>query len=515
MATQKKTVATSKKQPVVVQIPDDGRVQPQARDLEETVLGAILLEKNAYFLVHETLKPDSFYEKRHEQIYKAVCDLASSQQPIDLKTVAYQLQKNGVLEEAGGPAYLAELSNKVVNSSHLEHHAKIVAEKSLARQLISYTGLIQGKAFDESNDVSELMNEAEASLFELAQRNIKNEAMQINPLIRQAMDLVNKAAAQTGTRGIPSGFTEVDKITAGWQKSDLIIIAARPAMGKTAFVLSMAKNMAVDFKRPVAIFSLEMSNVQLVTRLIVNVSEIEAEKIKSGQLQPYEWEQLDFKVKDLFDAPIYVDDTPGLSVFELRSKARRLVREHKVECIFIDYLQLMNASGMMSYGSNRENEVRVISQNLKNLAKELDIPVIALSQLNRNIETRINQANQKSGQAAQKAEGKKPQLSDLRESGAIEQDADIVCFIHRPEYYKIYADEKGNSTQGIAEFIIAKHRNGRTDEVRLRFQSELARFKNLDGAPVKVVQSSMNKKKKEEPKPPEIIKNPNDDDPLD
>ena len=310
------------------------------------------------------------------------------------------------------------------------------------------------------------MQEAEGKLFEISQRNVKKDVTQINPVIKDAMEMLQKAALQKeGLSGLRTGFEGLDKMTSGWQNSDLIIIAARPAMGKTAFVLSMAKNMAVNFNTPVALFSLE-SHVQLVNRLIVNVCEIPGEKIKSGRLESYEWEQLDFKIKELYDAPIFVDDTPSLSVFELRTKARRLVREHGIKCIIIDYLQLMNASGM-NFGS-REQEVSTISRSLKGLAKELNIPIIALSQLNRGVEAR------------QGVEGKRPQLADLRESGAIEQDADMVCFIHRPEYYKITEDERGNSLIGLAEIIIAKHRNGAVGDVRLRFKSEFAKFMNVE-----------------------------------
>ncbi|MDR2119295.1 MAG: replicative DNA helicase [Tannerella sp.] len=472
MAEKQMKRTTGRKAPVVVQVSDVGRLQPQARELEEAVLGAIMLEKDAYFVVSEILKPESFYEKIHELIYQAIVDLAVGQRPIDMLTVVEQLRKNGELETVGGPFYISQLTDKVASTAHLEYHANIIARKFLARELIRYTGTIQGKAFDETVDVEELMQEAEGELFKISQRNIKNEAIQINPIIRQSIDLIQKAAARKeGLSGLSSGFSALDKITSGWQNSDLIIIAARPAMGKTAFVLSMAKNMAVNHKTPVAMFSLEMSNVQLVNRLIVNVTEISATKIKNGQLEQYEWEQLDFKIKDLYDARIYVDDTPSLSIFELRTKARRLVREHGVKCIFIDYLQLMNASGM--YFGSREQEVSIISRSLKGLAKELNIPIIALSQLNRNIEGRVNQVGQKS-------EGKRPQLADLRESGAIEQDADMVCFIHRPEYYKILEDEKGNSLIGMAEIIVAKHRNGATGEVVLRFKSEYAKFMNLD-----------------------------------
>ncbi|MDR1343954.1 MAG: replicative DNA helicase [Tannerellaceae bacterium] len=451
----------------VVLVPDTGRLQPQARELEEAVLGALMLEKDAYSIISDILKPECFYDKVHEMIYAAVVDLSISQRPVDMLTVTEQLKKRGELEAVGGPFYISQLTSKVASSAHIEYHARIIAQKYLARELISFTAQVQGKAFDETIDVDDLMQETEGKLFEISQRNVKKDVTQINPVIKEAIELLKKAAAQKeGLSGLHSGYNHLDKITSGWQNSDLIIIAARPAMGKTAFVLSMAKNMAMHHNTPVALFSLEMSNVQLVNRLIVNVTELTGEKIKKGNLESYEWEQLDFKLKDLYDAPIYIDDTPSLSIFELRTKARRLVREHAIKCIIIDYLQLMNASGM-TFGS-REQEVSTISRSLKGLAKELNIPIIALSQLNRGVENR------------QGAEGKRPQLADLRESGAIEQDADMVCFIHRPEYYKITEDERGNSLLGIAEIIIAKHRNGATGDIRLRFKSEYAKFMNLD-----------------------------------
>lgn len=472
---------TGKKNQTPIVIPDMGRMQPQARELEEAVLGALMLEKDAYSMISEILKPECFYEKSHELIYAAVVDLAMSQRPVDMLTVTEQLKKRGDLDAVGGAFYIAQLTSKVASSAHIEYHARIIAQKYLARELISFTAQIQGKAFDETIDVEDLMQEAEGKLFEISQRNVKKDVTQINPVIKDAMDLLQKAANQKeGLSGLRTGFQGLDKMTSGWQNSDLVIIAARPAMGKTAFILSMAKNMSVNHNIPVAVFSLEMSNVQLVNRLIVNVCEIPGEKIKSGQLAPYEWEQLDFKIKELYDAPIYVDDTPSLSVFELRTKARRLVREHGVKIIIIDYLQLMNASGM-GFGS-REQEVSTISRSLKGLAKELNIPIIALSQLNRGVENR--QGN----------EGKRPQLADLRESGAIEQDADMVCFIHRPEYYKITEDERGNSLVGIAEIIIAKHRNGAIGDVRLRFKGEFAKFMNVDeDVPVQEFSSSMNR----------------------
>ena len=444
-----------------------GHLQPQAVEFEEAVLGALMIEKDAYSLVSEILRPESFYERRNQLIYAAIVDLAVQQKPVDILTVTEQLRTRGDLEEVGGPFYITQLSGKVASSAHIEYHARIIAQKFLARELITFTSNIQNMAFDETQDVDDLMQEAEGKLFQISQQNMKKDYTQINPVIREAYEMLQKAAARTdGLSGLSSGFHQLDKMTSGWQNSDLIIIAARPAMGKTAFVLSMAKNMAVNAQIPVALFSLEMSNVQLVNRLIVNVCEIPGEKIKSGQLAPYEWGQLDYKIKELYDAPLYVDDTPSLSVFELRTKARRLVREHGVQVIIIDYLQLMNASGM-SFGS-RQEEVSTISRSLKGLAKELNIPIIALSQLNRGVENRDG------------IDGKRPQLSDLRESGAIEQDADMVCFIHRPEYYKIYADEKGNDLHGMAEIIIAKHRNGAVGDILLRFRAEFARFQNLD-----------------------------------
>ena len=469
-----KTNSRSKKTSVNTE--ETGRLQPQARELEEAILGALMLEKDAYSIISEILSPECFYDKTHELIFTAIQNLAIQQKPIDILTVVDQLRKSGTLETIGGASYIAQLSQKVVSSAHIDYHARIVAQKYLARELISFSSDVANKAFDETNDVDDLMQEAEGKLFEISQRNVKKDVVHINPIINEAFNLMREAAKRTdGLSGLPSGFKDLDKITSGWQNSDLIIIAARPGMGKTAFVLSMAKNMAVNFNIPIAVFSLEMSNVQLVNRLIVNVAELSGEKIKTGQLAEYEWHQLDSKVSKLYDAPIYVDDTPSLSVFELRTKARRLVKEHNVKCIVVDYLQLMNASGM-SFGS-REQEVSIISRSMKGLAKELCIPVIALSQLNRSLESRTSSQLRTNREGS---DAKRPQLSDLRESGAIEQDADIVCFIHRPEYYKMLQDDHGNDLTGKAEIIIAKHRNGSTGDITLEFKKEFARFQNLD-----------------------------------
>lgn len=458
------------KRPSAPQVgPNDlGKLPPQAIELEDSVLGAIMIEKDAYATVADLLRPESFYKDQNRLVFEAIRALAAKDQPIDVLSVAEKLKSQGTLNEAGGPIYLSELTRKVASTAHLHYHAQIVAQKATARELIQMASRVEESAYDETQDVEELMQAAESDIFEISQRAQKRDVTQIDPVIAEAFDRMRKAGKNEGNiSGIPSGFKALDKITSGWQKSDLIIIAARPAMGKTAFVLSMAKNIAVNYHKAVAMFSLEMSNVQLVNRLIMNVCEIEGDKIKNGKLSNAEWSQLEHKVNELLGAPIYVDDTPSLSVFELRSKARKLVKEHKIELIIIDYLQLMNASGM-NFGS-REQEVSIISRNLKALAKELDIPIIALSQLNRGVEARTG------------VDGKKPQLSDLRESGAIEQDADMVCFIHRPEYYRLYNDEKtGKDLRGLGQIIVAKHRNGATDEIWLRFRSKLAKFQNED-----------------------------------
>ena len=361
-----------------VLVPDIGKLPPQAKELEEAVLGGLMLEKDAYSIVSDILTPESFYDPVHQMIYAAIQGLALQQKPVDVLTVVEELKRRGELESAGGTVFIAELTEKVASAAHIEYHARIIAQKYLARQLISFSSEVVQQAFDETVDVDDLMQETEGRLFEISQRNVKKDVIQINPIIKEAMNNIQAAAnRKDGMSGLPSGFKELDRITSGWQNSDLIIIAARPAMGKTAFVLSMAKNMALNYHTPVAIFSLEMSNVQLVNRLIVNVCQIRGESIKSGRLSDDEWERLDKNIKDLYDAPIFIDDTPSLSVFELRTKARRLVREHGVKALIIDYLQLMNASGM-SFGS-REQEVSTISRSLKGLAKELNIPIIALS----------------------------------------------------------------------------------------------------------------------------------------
>lgn len=462
-------------QPTIIKVGANeiGKLPPQALELEQSVIGALMIEKDAFATVADLLRPESFYSDQHRHIFEAIRSLSTKDAPIDVLSVTEELRTMGNLELAGGVVYLSELTQRVASAAHLRYHAQIVAQKATARDLIGLACQIEEKGYDETQDVDELMQEAEAGVFEISQRSQKRDVTHIFPVITEAFERMHKASQNEGNiSGIPSGFTELDKITSGWQKSDLVIIAARPAMGKTAFVLSMAKNIAVDFNIPVAIFSLEMSNVQLVNRLIMNVCEIEGSKIRNGRLTKAEWDKLENNISVLQNAPIYVDDTPGLSVFELRSKARKLVKDKKIQIIIIDYLQLMNANGT-NFGS-REQEVSIISRTLKGLAKELDIPVIALSQLSRAVEKRDSSNSN--------VDGKKPLLSDLRESGAIEQDADMVCFIHRPEYYKLYDDGNGKDLRGLGQIIVAKHRNGATDEIWLRFIGKYTRFQNENDA---------------------------------
>ncbi len=443
-----------------------GKKPPQAMDLEEAVLGALMLEKDAIISVQDLLKPDSFYRESHQKIYRSIQELSTQHQPIDIYTVAEELKKKGELEEIGGPYYLAQLTLRVGSSAHIEYHAKVISEKYIQRSLIGISSEIQRDSFDDAVNVGELLDSAQQKIFELAEGNIRSETQHVGSIVAEAIKEIEDAQQRTdGLSGTASSFTKLDEITLGFQPADLIIVAARPSMGKTAFVLSMARNMAIDHESPVAFFSLEMSSLQLVKRLITSETGIASEKIRGGQrLADYEWKQLETKVRNLIDAPLYIDDTPALSIFEFRAKARRLVMTHKIKAIIIDYLQLM--TGPPDLRGLREQEVSAISRSLKAIAKELYVPILALSQLNRSVETRGG--------------NKRPQLSDLRESGAIEQDADLVLFIHRPEYYGITDDTDGSDLRGIAEIIIAKHRNGATGDIKLRFYNKEAKFSNLD-----------------------------------
>jgi len=444
-----------------------GKIPPQALDLEEVVLGAMLIDKKGVDEIIDILHPEVFYREAHQHIYQAIFTLFESSEPVDLLTVSAELKKSGKLDAVGGNHYLIGLTQKVASSAHIEFHARIILQKYIQRSLIKISNEIIQEAYDESTDVFDLLDAAESKLYDVTQGNIKRSAETAQNLVIQAKKKIEEIANKEGLSGVPSGFDQLDKLTSGWQPSDLVIVAARPGMGKTALTLSMARNIAVNGQIGVAFFSLEMSSVQLITRLISAETGLSSEKLRTGKLEKHEWEQLNVKVKALESAPLYIDDTPSLSIFDLRAKARRLASQHQIKLIIIDYLQLMTA-GSNQKGGNREQEISTISRNLKALAKELNIPVIALSQLSRAVETRGGT--------------KRPILSDLRESGAIEQDADIVSFIYRPEYYQIteWDDEERSSTTGQAEFIVAKHRNGGLGNIRLKFIGNLGKFDNLD-----------------------------------
>ena len=428
---------------------EKGKLQPQVLDLEEAVLGAMMIDKKGVDDVIDILQPDAFYKEAHKHIFEAIVQLFTETQPIDLLTVSAQLKKNAKLELAGGDFYLIQLTQKISSSAHIEFHSRIILQKFIQRSLIRISTEIIEDSYDETTDVFDLLDRAESKLYEVTQGNIKRSSETAQSLVLQAKKRIEEIAGQEGLSGVATGFDKLDKITSGWQPSDLIIIAARPAMGKTAFVLSMARNMAIDYGMPVALFSLEMASVQLITRLISSETGLSSEKLRTGKLEKHEWEQLSTKVKNL-------------------EKARRLVSQHGIRIIIVDYLQLMTAGGNGKGGGNREQEISTISRNLKALAKELNVPVIALSQLSRAVETR--------------GSSKRPLLSDLRESGAIEQDADIVSFLYRPEYYKIdeWDDDEASPTAGQAEIMIAKHRNGSIENVRLKFIGHLGKFDNLE-----------------------------------
>lgn len=463
--SKKKTDRKTNKAPTPIQNNELGKIPPQATDLEEAVLGALMLERDAVNDIIDILQPESFYRDTHQKIFSAIKEIFTRAEPIDILTVTAELRKRGELDLVGGAYYISFLTNRVTSSANIQFHARIISQKFILRELIRISSATIREAYEESTDVFDLLDSAEKDLFTVSAGNIRKEYSPLSDVIKESMQNIDAARKNTdGVSGVATGFAALDRVTSGWQKSDMIVIAARPGMGKTAFVLSMARNMAIDFEIPVAIFSLEMASVQLVNRLISGESGIRTDKLRRGNLEDHEYTQLFERTKKLAVAPIYIDDTPSLSVFELRAKARRMKQKHGIECIIIDYLQLMTAS---SDGSgNRVQEISMISRTIKTIAKELDIPILALSQLSRAVETRGGD--------------KKPMLSDLRESGAIEQDADIVSFIYRPEYYGLEQDENGNSTAGIGQVIIAKHRNGALDTISLKFIKDFAKFENME-----------------------------------
>ncbi len=451
-----------------IHLSENAKVLPQARELEEAVLGAIMLEKDAIDKVLDILIADSFYVDSHMRIYRAMLTLYSNNEPIDLLTVNEQLKKTGELEIVGGAYFIAQLTNKVSSSANIEFHARIISQKYLQRELIAVGSDILRDAYDETIDVFDLLDKTESNLFELSESNIKKKTQDIRAVLLDELkeiEVRRLKAKDTYLTGVGSGFLELDRLTAGWQKSDLVILAARPGMGKTAFTLALARHAAVELDKPVAFFSLEMSSNQLVSRLISMETEIASDKLRKGELLEKEWKHLTRNIDNLQNAPLFIDDTPALGIFELRAKCRRLKSKHDVQMIIIDYLQLMSGTNDGKGGGNREQEISYISRSLKGIAKELDVPIIALSQLSRAVETRGGL--------------KRPMLSDLRESGAIEQDADMVIFLYRPEYYNI-TEEDGVDIRGQAEVIVEKNRHGDTRTIKVKFVKEFAKFVDLE-----------------------------------
>ena len=444
-----------------------GRIPPQATDVEQSVLGAMLIEREAIPRAIEILTADSFYSSKHKKIYAAVAGLFERGNPVDLITLTEELRRRGELDEIGGAYYLTELTTQVASAANVEFHARIIAEKYLLREMIETMTSLVGEAYDPSSDAFELLDKTEAEIFSISETQLRRPAASITDVIKSTLQQLEAVhGREGGITGVPSGFSRLDEMTSGFQRSDLIIIAARPSMGKTAFALTAARNAALHPQHPagVVIFSLEMGAEQLAQRLLTSEARIDAQAARTGRMKDRDWQALARAAGRLSEAPIFIDDTPGLSVLELRAKCRRLKAEHDIGLVVVDYLQLMHGS-TSSHNANREQEIAHISRSLKSLAKEINVPVIALSQLNRGVETRGGD--------------KRPQLADLRESGSIEQDADLVCFIYRAERYGITVDEHGNSTEGLAEVIIGKQRNGPIGTVQLAFVHQYARFENM------------------------------------
>ncbi len=436
-----------------------GNKPPQALEVEEAVLGAMLIEPSSVDMALEELSSSCFYDPRHRMIYEAMSELVNGHTPVDIVTVSSKLREKGNLEAVGGPVALAGMSDKVGAAAHIEYYVKILKQKSIQRDLITASYEILKDSYDDSVTVDQLIDEAQTKVYNAIQNNLRKDVQEVGSIINDALKEVEKNQNTTGMSGVPSGFPSLDRITMGWQASDLIILAARPSVGKTAFALNLARNAAVDHNMPVAVFSLEMSALQLVMRLMTTESGLPAEKLKGGsKLDPWDWQQLETRLASLSKAPLYIDDTPSIPLMEFRTKVKRLVKSKGVRLVIVDYLQLMQ--GPVELRGLREQEVAAISRTLKATAKELNIPIIALSQLSRN-------AVQRTGGSG------KPQLSDLRESGSIEQDADMVIFIHRPDYVGLGESPEGKEATQI---IIAKHRNGEVCDIDMLFKSEQVRF---------------------------------------
>ncbi len=436
---------------------------PAAPEVEMSVLGAMMIEKEAVPKGIELLTPEAFYKKEHRLIFEAIQALFEANEPVDTVTLYEELKRAGNVESAGGAVYLSKLSQAISSAANVEYHAKIILEKHILRSLITASNEIAAMAYEGSEDAFDLLDEAERKIFQITEEHLKKTYSHMDKAVREAMEYIELIHSKKNKNvAVPTGYYNLDEMLGGFQKSDLIILAARPSMGKTAFALSLARNAAIDHKIPVAVFSLEMATIQIVIRLLCSEARLNAHLVRTGKIPMEDAPKLSKNIHKLSEAPIYIDDSPSQSILEVRAKVRRLKAEKKIGAIFIDYLQLMSASTRME---SREREISHISRSLKALAKELNIPVIALSQLNRQVESRTD---------------KTPVLSDLRESGSIEQDADVVMFLHRPEYYGMKTDSEGNSLEGIAEVIIAKQRNGPTGSVKLKFMKDYARFENLE-----------------------------------
>ncbi|MCK9281989.1 MAG: replicative DNA helicase [Melioribacteraceae bacterium] len=457
------------------------KTSPNSVEVERAVLGAMLIDSEAVSKVIEVLRDEAFYDPKNRTIFKAMLSLYESSEPVETLTVFEELKKRGEDQTSGGASYITRLSNDVSSAANVEYHARVVLEKWILRKLISVSNSIAESAYNGSEDVFDLLDAAESKIFEISEQGVKESFKSMEKAVKEALELIEAIHSKKHSAvAVSSGFIELDNMLGGLQKSDLIIIAARPSMGKTAFAMSLARNAAIDHNTPVGVFSLEMTTVQLATRLISSEARINAHSIRTGKFKAEEGAKISRTVHKLTKAPIYIDDTAGISILELRAKARRLKNEHKIELLIIDYLQLISPSAFMD---SREREIAMISRSLKALAKELKIPVIALSQLNRGVEGRGD---------------KKPMLQDLRESGAIEQDADVVMFLYRPEYYQITQFPDGAPTEGMAEVIVGKQRNGPTGEVRLKFMKEYTRFENLEMIYGQIPESAMHQ---EEEKP--------------
>ena len=457
-----------------------GNRPPQALDVEEAVLGALLIEPNCIDEAMDELSPNCFYSERHRMIFEAMRSLTNEHVALDLLSVSQKLKEAGNLEAVGGTVALVQLSQKVGAAAHIEYYIRILKQKCIQRELITASYEILKSSYDESVNVDDLIDQAQTKVFAAIQNNVKKDVQEIGKVINDALDDIQKLQGSSGLSGVPSGFASLDRITQGWQSSDLIILAARPSVGKTAFVLNLARNAAVDFNMPVAFFSLEMPSIQLAKRMMVSETKLSGDKFRGGEkIQDWEWKQLDIQLKRLVKAPIYIDDTPSLPVMEFRSKVKKLVKQKGVRLVVVDYLQLMQ--GPSELRGMREQEVAAISRTLKATAKEMNVPIIALSQLSRQSENR-------------QGSNRRPQLSDLRESGSIEQDADMVIFIHRYDYQGL---SENPDDIGRTQIIIAKHRNGAIADIDMKFRADEVRFVDLSDSLVNQadnlgVESAMN-----------------------